>query len=38
MLQVGEFAADKKCDSGMHVVRLREVIQTRNNLNEELHI
>jgi hypothetical protein len=31
-------ATDKKCDSGMHVVRLRDVIQKRNSLNEELHI
>jgi hypothetical protein len=38
MLRVGEFATDKKCDSGMHVVRLRDVIQKRNSLNEELHI
>jgi len=38
MLHVGEFAADKKCDSGMHVVRPRDVIQKRNSLNEELHI
>lgn len=38
MLRVGEFAADKKCDSGRHVVRLRDVIQKRTNLNEELHI
>ena len=38
MLRLGEFAADKKCDSGMHVVRLRDVIQKRNSLNEELHI
>jgi hypothetical protein len=38
MLRVGEFAADKKCDSGMHVVRLRDVIQKRNSLNAELHI
>ena len=38
MLRVGEFATDKKCDSGMHVVRLRDVIQKRNSLNEDLHI
>ena len=38
MLRVGEFAADKKCDSGMHVVRLKDVIQKKNSLNEELHI
>ena len=38
MLRVGEFAADKKCNSSMHVVRFRDVIQKRNSLNEELHI
>ena len=38
MFRVDEFAVDKKCDSGMHVVRLRNVIQKRNSLNEELHI